>query len=1329
MAEDYTKYNSVQLLKRWEQETNMEKRDALYKVMESQKLFPQEDMDKWEEDASLYPATDDPKFIEKLLSRQEFAENLQESIGEQQARGVNPCDSQEEFELTPVQRFISRFLSPQSPYVSALLYHGVGVGKTCAAITTAEEYLRSYPSESVFIIAPRNIQPGFRRTIYDDESLTIGVDSAPNDLKGCTGNLYLKRNGLEFEREKSIINRRINHSINSRYTILGYIQFYRYIQAILDTVPKSLPDERRAQEEIKALRKEFSGRLVIIDEAHNLRDTPGETDSDNLDVAGGDSELTEAKAGKRLTPSLIRVIKAAQGMKLMLLTGTPMYNSYREIIFLLNLLLLNDKRAPLSEKDIFTSTGNFRVADPEKGFEGGAKRLGNMASAYVSFMRGENPLSFPVRLDPTNVTRMTTWPTESPQGEAIFNEGEKQAKNILLRLPFIPVQYEPAELKIIQSIADNAVERSGLGVRSIDEMVQSGNWLFPKADANASPESRIRDVGFDSCFEESKGTTLSQFTSRTPPVWLSKTDIKSVSPKTHFILNRAPKAKGVLFIYSRFIKAGAIPLAIALEANGYSPWGRDKPLFTNGIVDGKGRQCALCELREKEHTGKAHAFVPAKYVLLTGQLAYSPNNAAAIQASRSIKNTDGSEVKIVVGSQVASEGIDLRFIREIYVFDSWFHLNKMEQVLGRGVRTCSHALLPETKRNCTIYLLVNSYGNEIETADMYMYRNAMNKAIQVGHVTRVLKQYAVDCNLNRGAIIHSDLKPLDKIEDSQGEPRESVSLNDTPFSSICDWMECHYACATPIDIKKLPKISMASYDEYAMRWRESQIRQIIKNLFENEQQPMIQIDSLIETLRAAEIPAIAIRTILSEIVDQPSFNLRINGQDGYITYRNTYYLFQPFRLSDSRIPIALRIANTIVRKDEYELTKIVIERPVAPKKAVIEKAPVVEEGALEAVAEENAAAEEVAEAPKEVPVADTAVTYWKECAIWANSIKNGTSDLDIPPDLLSILYKRYKKDLYKHTYNYLSVFSWMFENIKLSEDYDADTRNVYLGALGRVLLELVWDEHLTTEEQKKILKEPRTEDIKTAAAEQLIKRGEKEIFRSVSLATGKIDYTCDNDERCSEILIRTLESDRADPYNSIQANNTTTGPIYGFLIPKIKDARIVFKTNDRQVGVGVQPEKGGECEIVSSIETHKKGLRAIRDMITGGTLKYPPFLLTDAVLNEKEIRGTLAKKEKVEAGASLYKKVYTTALESGVSEEEAKGLGTKARNDAIKQSPERFKIETKLSIDSRKFQNVIKACALKNIILRLIDVLEREKGQKRYFYRPISAMKSNHRLK
>jgi hypothetical protein len=48
-----------------------------------------------------------------------------------------------------------------------------------------------------------------------------------------------------------------------------------------------------------------------------------------------------------------------EGITLVLMTATPMYNSYIEIIFLLNLLLLNDKFATLRVSDIFERDGSL----------------------------------------------------------------------------------------------------------------------------------------------------------------------------------------------------------------------------------------------------------------------------------------------------------------------------------------------------------------------------------------------------------------------------------------------------------------------------------------------------------------------------------------------------------------------------------------------------------------------------------------------------------------------------------------------------------------------------------------------------------------------------------------------------------------------------------------------------------------------------------------------------------------------------------------------------------------------------------------------------------
>ena len=1255
------------LLAKWNDESiPFDQRDELLSQMSEMGLYPRimTAMDEWESEAGLYPDTEDPRFTEKLMRKQEFAENKQESIAEQQRAGVNPCDPDNEFELTPVQRFVGRFLSPQCPYQSALLYHGVGVGKTCAAITVAENYLRSYPRRQVIIVAPRNIQPGFRRTIFDDEALKVPEDdSMPNQAKGCTGNMYLKRTGTEFERDQGVIVRRVTQSINTRYVFMGYIQFHRMIDDLLKRVPKGLEEDAAAEQRDRILRREFSGRLVIIDEAHNLRDNPAESAEDATDNPGGDTELTESQAGKKLTPSLMKVLGAAEGMKLVLMSGTPMYNSYKEIIFLLNLLLLNDKKATLSERDIFIPvTGAFK--------KGGEELLGGAANAYVSFMRGENPLSFPVRLPPQGTPPMTEWPENSPDAKPIRAEQRDRMK----RLPFVPVGFEGDSAAEYLRISQEAIEAGGLGVGSIDEMVQSGNWLFPSESG-----VQIRDAGFDGCFEDLGGGGASQFRSRRgPPAWLQTKSLGTASPKAKLALERFATAKGVMFVYSRFIKSGALPLALALEANGYTPWGDRKPLLADGIQDGQGRQCALCARREKTHGGAGHKFAPAKYILITGRANISPNNAAAIQASRVKTNTDGRDVKVVIGSQVASEGIDFRFVREMYVFDSWFHLNKMEQVLGRGIRTCSHAILPPEERNCTIHLLVNTFGGEdTETADLYMYRNAMSKAMLVGRVTRVLKRYALDCNLNRDAIIVTGLESQHHV-DAQGVSREDVNINDTPFTNVCDWIEtCEYDCAKPVDVDEAD-LDMSTYDEFAVRWRESELKTAIRKLFEKRKQPIFQLAEILDMMSA--VPARAISGLLSEIVGNQSFRLKIGGTEGYIVYRNGFFMFQPDYISDVRIPLALRVAEVPVKRDSYEPTKI----SAAPLP-----------GAAAAAAAPGQAAPEAEAAP----VAEgTLAAYWRAIKEWAVAISNGTAEIkDVPESVQKAIADRYVGDAQFRENDQLIMVNWLFDHIQSSPNYSPENKKAYLVGLSTALLHMVWDESLRPNEQLELLG---AKDLiaLASAKEQVLTKGERTALRVIDVTTGALKYMCGGGP-CLESIARLFDTDADDPLNKLEANTETAGAIYGFIVPKGKEGRLVFKTNERPVQPGTKPEKGGECSIVSTIAFHVRMLKDIAELMAAEG--YPRFILTDEYLDEK------ARKKK--------------------AKEDAKAAGKKYEGDVEPIRTGAFGKKGKQPFKTRNFENAIRACALKNIILRWIDIMQVKKAGKRFFFRPVAALKSGHK--
>ena len=48
-------------------------------------------------------------------------------------------------------------------------------------------------------------------------------------------------------------------------------------------------------------------------------------------------------------------------MRLLLLSATPMYNNYKEIVWLINLMNMNDNRFTVETKDIFDKNGNFKI--------------------------------------------------------------------------------------------------------------------------------------------------------------------------------------------------------------------------------------------------------------------------------------------------------------------------------------------------------------------------------------------------------------------------------------------------------------------------------------------------------------------------------------------------------------------------------------------------------------------------------------------------------------------------------------------------------------------------------------------------------------------------------------------------------------------------------------------------------------------------------------------------------------------------------------------------------------------------------------------------------
>ena len=154
---------------------------------------------------------------------------------------------------------------------------------------------------------------------------------------------------------------------------------------------------------IQKLKKHFNNRLVIIDEVHNIR-------------------ISDEKQDKRVAQELFKLVKYVDNLRLLLLSATPMYNSYKEIVWLLNVMNLNDRRSTIEVSDIFDKNGNLLIK--EDGTNVGEETLRRKSTGYVSFVRGENPYTFPYRIFPSlfsikNTFKELSYPRKQLNGKPI----------------------------------------------------------------------------------------------------------------------------------------------------------------------------------------------------------------------------------------------------------------------------------------------------------------------------------------------------------------------------------------------------------------------------------------------------------------------------------------------------------------------------------------------------------------------------------------------------------------------------------------------------------------------------------------------------------------------------------------------------------------------------------------------------------------------------------------------------------------------------------------------------------------------------------------------
>ena len=410
-------------------------------------------------------------------------------------------------------------------------------------------------------------------------------------------------------------------------------------------------------------------------------------------------------------------------------------------------------------------------------------------------------------------------------------------------------------------------------------------------------------------------------------------NIKKYSGKMHNICNIIKDSTGIIMIYSQYLDGGVVPMALVLEELGLTRYGsanHTKSLFETAPTE----PIDANTFKKQADMEDKDSFKPAKYVMITGDKSFSPDNLSDLNYVTNSDNKNGENVKVILITKAAAEGLDFKNIRQLHILEPWYNMNRPEQIIGRAVRNLSHCALPFEERNVEIYLHATQTTNKNETADLYIYRYAENKALEIGKITRILKEIAIDCILNYGqtSFTMDQLNAMAENQDIKlklsSNQEIDYKIGDKTGSSLCDYMNCDFVCSPTTKIND-EDINKNTYGEHYVKMNYSSIAKRIRDLFKEQifykREPLINAIQIIKNY-----PIEQIDYVLSRFVENKNNYVTDKyGRNGYLINTDDHYGFQPVEISDEHSSIYERTIPI-----NYKPNDLSIELPVEKENVV-----------------------------------------------------------------------------------------------------------------------------------------------------------------------------------------------------------------------------------------------------------------------------------------------------------------------------------------------------------------------------------------------------------
>jgi len=313
------------------------------------------------------------------------------------------------------------------------------------------------------------------------------------------------------------------------------------------------------------------------------------------------------------------------------------------------------------------------------------------------------------------------------------------------------------------------------------------NYAFPDTLNRPTPHRRDEEFALDFADSEDKppeDTTsspvlyqqqldnlLTEIANR-PREFLSDAGLLKYGPKYYEIIRhlQPDDYPGLHLVYSQFRRVEGIGiLELALKSRGWERFRVKKNRRGQWDMD---ESMDMSRPHYALYTG--HESEDERTVILSiynGQWdrVVSPESVAKFK-SIAENNAMGKIIRVMMITSSGAEGINLKNTRYVHILEPFWNFVKIEQVIGRARRLCSHAQLPVDKRTVQVFMyqtvlpeteqtnrdylaLINhdTQDGRPLTTDQILHATAMRKYKINQQVLQVIQEAAIDCRVYQNA--------------------------------------------------------------------------------------------------------------------------------------------------------------------------------------------------------------------------------------------------------------------------------------------------------------------------------------------------------------------------------------------------------------------------------------------------------------------------------------------------------------------------------------------------------------------------------------------------